>query len=132
MKKNYPAFVATLFIIGIVFWAFYSMMPQTISSSEKLTEFSTNRALKIVKNISEKPHFIGSENHDKVANYLFNELKKLGLETTFQEGFTLTEWGNLTKSKNIIAKNALTDSKIVATPVASSLAPLEKLCGAES
>ena len=104
MKKNYPAFVATLFIIGIVFWAFYSMMPQTISSSEKLTDFSTNRALKIVENISAKPHFIGSENHDQVANYLFNELKKLGLETTFQEGFTLTEWGNLTKSKNIIAK----------------------------
>lgn len=104
MKKNYPALIATLFIIGVLFWTFYSMMPQTISSSEKLNDFSTNRALKIVKTISAKPHFIGSENHNSVANYLYNELKNLGLETTFEEGFTLTEWGNLTKSKNIIAK----------------------------
>ncbi len=104
MKKKYPAVIATLFIIGIVFRTFYSMMPQTISSSEKASEFSTNRALKIVKTISAKPHFIGSDYHNNVANYLFNELKNLGLETTYEEGFTLTEWGNLTKSKNIIAK----------------------------
>ncbi len=110
MKKNYPAFLATLFIIGILFWVFYSMMPQTISGSEKLTDFSTNRALKIVKTISAKPHFIGSENHNSVANYLYNELRNLGLETTFEEGFTLTEWGNLTKSKNIIAKIKGSDS----------------------
>ena len=75
MKKKYPALIATLFIIGIVFWTFYSMMPQTISGSEKLTDFSTNRALKIVKTISAKPHFIGSENHNNIANYLFKELK---------------------------------------------------------
>ncbi len=110
MKKNYPAFLATLFIIGILFWVFYSMMPQTISGSEKLTDFSTKRALKIVKTIAAKPHFIGSENHNSVANYLFNKLKNLGLETTFEEGFTLTEWGNLTKSKNIIAKIKGSDS----------------------
>ena len=110
MKKKYPALIATLFIIGIVFWTFYSMMPQTISGSEKLTDFSTNRALKIVKTISAKPHFIGSENHNNIANYLFKELKNLGLETTFEEGFTLTESGNLTKSKNIIAKIKGSDS----------------------
>jgi Peptidase family M28 len=104
MKKKYPSLIATIFVIGIVFWTFYSMMPQSIASSEKLTDFSTNRALKIVKTISAKPHFVGSDYHENVSNYLFNELKKLGLETTYEEGFTLTEWGNLTKSKNIIAK----------------------------
>ena len=110
MKKNYPALFATLFIIGILFWVFYSMMPQTISGTDKLNEFSTNRALKIVKTISAKPHFIGSENHNSVTNYLYNELRNLGLETTFEEGFTLTEWGNLTKSTNIIAKIKGSDS----------------------
>lgn len=110
MKKKYPSIIATLFVIGILFWTFYSMMPQTIAGSEKLSEFSTYRALKIVKTISAKPHFIGSDYHDNVSNYLSKELKKLGLETTFEEGFTLTEWGNITKSKNIIAKIKGSDS----------------------
>ncbi len=110
MKKNYPALLSILLIVGILFWVFYSMMPQTISSSEKLTDFSTKRAIKIVKTIAAKPHFIGSQNHNSVANYLYNELKNLGLETSFEEGFTLTEWGNLTKSKNIIAKIKGSDS----------------------
>ncbi|MBC7641655.1 MAG: M20/M25/M40 family metallo-hydrolase, partial [Flavobacterium sp.] len=86
------------------------MMPQNIDGSKKLSEFSTNRVLKIVKKISVKPHFVSSNNHDGVANYLVLELKKLGLETNFEEDFTLTEWGNLTKSKNIIAKIKGSDS----------------------
>ena len=103
MKKKYPAFLSCLIIIAIVVWTFYSMMPRTINDSQKQTVFSTSRALAIVKNMSAKPHFVGSINHDNVANYLFNELKKLGLQPQFEEGFTLTEWGNLSHSKNIIA-----------------------------
>src|SRR5690606_20908050 len=43
-------------------------------------------------------------NHEEVAMYLQRELQKLGLETQIQEGTTLSDWGNLVKSKNIIAK----------------------------
>jgi len=32
------------------------------------------------------------------------ELQKLGLETSLQEGYTLSDWGNLVKSKNILAR----------------------------
>ncbi|AWA31385.1 peptidase M28 [Flavobacterium magnum] len=79
-------------------------MPQ--SASEKnlpLSEFSAPRALRIVSEISEKPHYTGSANHEAVAQYLVQELKNLGLDTELQEGYSLTEWGSLTKSKNIIA-----------------------------
>ena len=110
MKKKYPALLSILTIVAVIFWAFYSLMPQTIDKSEKLSEFSTARALKIVKKISEKPHFVTSNNHENVANYLVSELKKLGLKTSFQEGFTLTEWGNLAYSKNIIATIKGSDS----------------------
>ena len=110
MKKKYPAFLSCLIIIAIVVWTFYSMMPRTINDSQKQTVFSTSRALAIVKNMSAKPHFVGSINHDNVANYLFNELKKLGLQPQFEEGFTLTEWGNLSHSKNIIATIKGSDS----------------------
>ncbi|GGA67333.1 aminopeptidase [Flavobacterium palustre] len=80
-------------------------MPRwTFTDEETLTEFSTKRALTHVKTISQKPHYVGSENHNQVANYLQNELTKLGLKPSIQEGYTLTDWGNLTKSKNIIAR----------------------------
>jgi hypothetical protein len=57
-----------------------------------------------VEAISKQPHYVGSENHEMVANYLIKELNKLGLETSVQEGYTLTDWGNLVKSKNILAR----------------------------
>ena len=79
------------------------MMPQNHDESEApLSEFSTQRALAKVKVIASKPHFVGSKNHEVVAQYLQKELQNLGLETSFQEGFTLIENGTLVKSKNIL------------------------------
>jgi hypothetical protein len=60
--------------------------------------------LEQVKNISQKPHFVGSENHDVVANYLVKELQNMGLETSMQEGFSFSDWGTLTKCKNILVR----------------------------
>jgi hypothetical protein len=81
------------------------MMPQSYDQTEApLSEFSTKRALSIVKEISKKPHFVGSKNHEVITNYLQKELQNLGIETSVQEGFTMTEKGTLVKSKNIIAK----------------------------
>ena len=80
------------------------MMPQGYDQTEApLSEFSTKRALSIVKEISKKPHFVGSKNHEIIANYLQKELQDLGLETSVQEGFTMTEKGTLVKAKNILA-----------------------------
>jgi Zn-dependent M28 family amino/carboxypeptidase len=39
-----------------------------------------------------------------VANYLVKELQNLGLETSVQEGFAFSDWGTLTKCKNILAR----------------------------
>jgi hypothetical protein len=104
MKKNYSSIIAVLFILGILAILFGTMMPQWVSSDESLSEFSTRRALEQIRTISEKPHYVGSDNHTVVANYLKKELEKLGLETQFQEGTTLSDWGNLVKSKNILAR----------------------------
>ena len=86
-------------------------MPQWTSDDDvPLAEFSTKRALEQVKNIAQKPHFVGSANHDVVANYLVKELQKMGLETSIQEGFSFTESGTLTKCKNILARIKGTNS----------------------
>jgi hypothetical protein len=89
----------------MIFGIFFFMMPQNYDKTEApLSEFSTKRALATVKEISKKPHFVGSKNHENIANYLQKELQNLGLETSLQEGFTMTAKGTLVKSKNIIAK----------------------------
>lgn len=86
-------------------------MPHWTSDDEgPLSEFSTKRALKQVEAISKQPHYAGSENHEVVVNYLVKELNKLGLETSIQEGYTLSDWGNLVKSKNILARIKGTNS----------------------
>ena len=81
------------------------MMPQSVSKIEgSLSEFSTQRALKKLAVITKEPHYVGTQNHEVVADYLVKELENLGLETSIQEGYTLTDWGNLVKSKNILAR----------------------------
>ena len=105
MKKNNTSLYSVILLGGLLFGFFYFMMPQNYDKKEvPLSEFSTKRALSTVKAMTVKPHFVGSENHEVVAQYLQKELQHLGLETSVQEGFTLTDWGNLTKSKNILAR----------------------------
>jgi hypothetical protein len=105
MKKDYFSIFAGLFILLILGLIYITMMPQWTSDDEgSLSEFSTKRALNQVEAISKQPHFVGSANHEVVANYLVKELNKLGLETSIQEGYTLSDWGNLVQSKNILAR----------------------------
>lgn len=105
MKNNQQPILSFLFLIAIISGIFYFMMPQSYDKTEApLSEFSTQRALQIVKAMTAKPHYVGSQNHEAIAQYLQKELQNLGLETSLQEGFTMTEKGTLVKSKNILAR----------------------------
>jgi hypothetical protein len=111
MKNRFTAILSLLFIAGTIGLIYLLMMPQWVSNDDALlSEYSTKRALEKVKVISENPHFVGSEKHKMVGEYLVNELQKLGLETQIQEGTTFSDWGNLTKSKNILARIKGSDS----------------------
>ena len=111
MKKKYIPIYSLVILITIVASFFYFMMPQYYDEKEAaLSEFSTQRALATVKKMSSKPHFVGSKNHEKVAQYLEISLRKLGLKTTIQQGYTMTETGTLVQSKNIIARIKGTDN----------------------
>lgn len=104
MRKNNTSIYSLLVLVALLFGIFFFMMPQSYDQTEApLSEFSTKRALSIVKEISKKPHFVGSKNHEVIASYLQKELQDLGLETSIQEGFTMTEKGTLVKAKNIVA-----------------------------
>lgn len=105
MRKNFTPLYSLLVLTALLFGIFFFMMPQGYDQKEApLSAFSTKRALDIVKEISKQPHYVGSKNHEVVATYLQKELQNLGLQTSIQEGFTMTEKGTLVKAKNIIVK----------------------------
>lgn len=104
MQKPTNSLFQMALLFGIVFAIFYVMVPQNEEQNVPLNEFSTNRALAHVKKITQKPHYIGSEGHQEVVTYLFDELKQLGLSPQIQEGFTLSDGGILVNSKNVLAR----------------------------
>ena len=105
MKNNYLSLISVLLLSAVIFWIYYAMMPQRVpADSSSLSRFSTKRALEKVAAISGTPHYVGSGHHENVAAYLIKELQNLGLETKIQEGYTLSDWGNLVKAKNIMAR----------------------------
>ena len=111
MRKGFIAVASVIFFACILCWMYLTMMSQQWSQDEgPLAEFSTKRALEKIKAISAKPHFVGTTNHQIVGDYLIKELEALGLETSVQSGTTLSDWGNLVESRNIVARIKGTNS----------------------
>ena len=104
--KSLQSLASFFLIVGLVYYSFFSLMPQKGSpSSLEETKFSTERALIPLKEITKAPHYIGTKEHARVRNYLIGQLEELGLETQVQEGFVINpKWKSLDKPKNIIAK----------------------------
>lgn len=104
MKKTTTVLTLLLIILAI-YWSFRALMPSYVSDSN-VPEilFSTDRALKHVKEISKEPHGVGFQGHSKVRSYIISELEKLGLETSVQEGYTAGDWANLSKATNILSR----------------------------
>jgi Peptidase family M28 len=103
LKKYYSSILIMLSFIGILYWVFAAMMPQYVSENQSLSEFSTKRALKIIKQIAKEPHYVGSTAHDLVADYIVSELDKMGVKNNIQEGENFYD-GVGTHVKNIYAR----------------------------
>jgi len=104
MKKT-PTLLTLLLIILATYWSYRVLLPRyTADEVVADTEFSTDRALEHVKEISQEPHAVGFSAHTTVRNYISKELQGLGLETSLQEGYTAGDWGNLSKAENVLAR----------------------------
>lgn len=97
-----------ILLVLFTYLAFTSLRPKEVTGEDApSTVFSTARALTHLKAISEKPHFVGSEAHNEVRDYLLKTLEDMGLSPQVQEGFTYSQWrgqGSLVKPKNILAR----------------------------
>lgn len=80
------------------------MPSYSVDTTIPQSNFSTDRALVHVKNMSKKPHAVGFSAHSEVRQYIVSELEKMGLETSLQEGYTVGDWANYSKATNILAR----------------------------
>ncbi len=97
--------IAVLLLLAAIFWSYKALMPQKYTDLDAdKSQFSTARALLHLEQISKSPHAIGTEAHADVRQYIIDQLIKLGMTPIIQEGYSITSWGNLTKSKNILAR----------------------------
>jgi len=98
--------VSFFLLLGLIYFSFYSLMPQTISSlTAPEVEFSTERALIPLKEISKAPHYVGTAENKRVREFLIQSLKDLGLSPETQQGYILNERrGRMNQPVNIIAK----------------------------
>ncbi|HET8803582.1 MAG TPA: M28 family peptidase [Aequorivita sp.] len=104
--KKIDAVLSLLLIIALIFYSFYSLSPHyKADKAVPATDFSVDRALQPLSEISKKPHYLGSEGHEEVREFLITELRKLGLDPHIQEGFSLNpESKTLNKPINIVAR----------------------------
>lgn len=104
MKRTLSLLSIILLAIA-VYWRVSYLTPATVSdATTPLTEFSSTRALSHIRAISEKPHFVGSDDHKNVKAYLVNQLRDLGLEPEIQEGTVNGYRNSLIQASNVIAR----------------------------
>ena len=97
--------IAILVLCLAVYLSFDALLPNKISNLDTpLSQFSTDRALVHLAEISKAPHYTGNKENARVRHYIISELEKLGLTTETQEGFTNSQWNNFTKPVNILAR----------------------------
>ena len=102
--KFLAGILSFLLVLFFIWYSFFSLMPREGNpATAPQNQFSSQRALTPLKEITKAPHYHGSEEHTRVGEYLVKELHALGLETEIQEGFVLNEgWRGLDRPKNII------------------------------
>lgn len=85
-QNNTASIVSLVIILLTTIYGFRSLMPSAVENAVfSETEFSTVKAMRHVKIISQKPHFVGSDAHDEVRDYIFSQIEKLGLEPAIQD-----------------------------------------------
>lgn len=101
--KHLSAIAAFLLILALIYYSFFNLMPG-IDSAESIpdTEFSTERALTTLKEITKAPHYHANAEHARVREYLISELEKAGLAVQIQKGYVSTlHWGAVKENDSV-------------------------------
>lgn len=98
----------TLFVICVMaIWAYKAQLPSTEDyNSADVKLFSQSNAFKHVKQIATEPHYLGSEAHTNVRQYIVKSLQDIGLHVEIfeQQATRFHRYYMSANTRNIIAK----------------------------
>ena len=79
--------------------------PRPVDATAPDTVFSAERAMKHVEQIAQRPHPIGSADHDRVRDYIVGQLSALGLAPQIQQTTAIgTRYQEAGRVQNILAR----------------------------
>lgn len=80
-KSNAAAALAAFLFLGALAWMSIALVgpPREVSESAPPAEFSSGRAMRHVRSIAQRPHPTGSEEIERVRQYVIGELAALGV-----------------------------------------------------
>ena len=82
-----------------------ALPPRPVPATAPDTEFSAERALKHVREIAQRPHPMGSVDHDRVRDYIVAQLSTLGLHPEIQHATAVgTRYQEAGRVQNILAR----------------------------
>ena len=114
-KKNALIFMAVVAIlVGTIFVSLLQLQPpKVVPTTGAANEFSADRAFSHLEEFAVKPHPLGSEEHDRVRDYLVQSLEELGLKPEIQKAnsvYSSGTWISGGTVENIVAKIEGTNS----------------------
>ncbi len=90
MKTRATPAARLVLLAAVAVWIFVSLLPNPrpdpLPATAPATDFSAGRAIVYVEAIGQKPHPLGSAEHDRVRDYLLDQLRKLGVDPQVQSG----------------------------------------------
>ena len=91
---------------GLAVWAAIGFTPAArpnpVGAGAAATEFSAERAMETVRAIAQRPHPVGSADHERVRDYVMAEFTRLGVTPMIQSG--IGSYRRTGKAENIVAR----------------------------
>ncbi|MCF6212601.1 MAG: M20/M25/M40 family metallo-hydrolase [Flavobacteriaceae bacterium] len=105
-SRNNYGITSFLILCVAIYLSFTYLLPsETVSVKINQVEFSQQKALIHLKEISQKQHYVGAPAHKEVRDYIVNQLKELGLEVEIQHQLGINKkWHSATQAQNILAR----------------------------
>ena len=79
--------------------------PRAVPATAPDTAFSAERAMRHVEQIAQRPHAMGTADHDRVRDYIVEQLSALGLRSQIQQATAIgTRYQQAGRVQNILAR----------------------------
>src|SRR6266496_4098772 len=96
--------------VGLLFLCAASILrvarpPRAVPATAPDTAFSAERAMRHVEQIAQRPHPMGTADHDRVRDYIVDQLSRLGLTSQIQQATAIgTRYRQAGRVQNILAR----------------------------